>query len=149
MRISYENADIADIDGIFELEKGLINDYETNQDLDFEKIFDWVRNKVETNIVNYKCVFLDRVKVGYFLLLTEGEKLELDGFFIFREFQGKGIGTKVLEYVDSVAKEQNKDVFLCVFAKNDRAINLYLRNGFKIVENINGTRYIMIKSMYS
>lgn len=149
MKLTFKSASIDDIDRIFGLEKKLINDYETNLNLDFEKIFAWVRKKIENNIENYKCIYFNGVKVGYFFLHNEGEKLELDDLFIFEEFQGKGIGTKVLEYVDSIAKEQNKDVFLYVFTKNHRAIKLYLKNGFEIIENIRDSRYIINKHVNS
>lgn len=73
--------------------------------------------------------------------------LELDDFFIFEEFQGTGIGTEVLKYITLIAKEKNKDVFLYVFANNQGAINLYHRNGYKIVKNIADSRYIMSKQV--
>ncbi|WIV11107.1 GNAT family N-acetyltransferase [Proteiniborus sp. MB09-C3] len=149
MELTFKSATTDDVDRIFELEKKLINDYETSLHLDFEKIFDWIRRKIENNIENYECVYFNGVKVGYFFLHNEGEKLELDDFFIFEEFQGKGIGTKVLGYVNSIAKEQNKDVFLYVFTKNYRAISLYLKNGFEIIENIRDSRYIMNKHVNS
>ncbi|WIV11067.1 GNAT family N-acetyltransferase [Proteiniborus sp. MB09-C3] len=149
MELTFKSATTDDVDRIFELEKKLINDHETNLHLDFEKIFNWIRRKIENNIESYECVYFNGVKVGYFFLHNEGEKLELDDFFIFEEFQGKGIGTKVLGYVDSIAKEQNKDVFLYVFTKNHRAISLYLKNGFEIIEIIRDSRYIMNKRVNS
>lgn len=143
MEISYKSAKATDIDKIFELNKKLIEKYETNLSLDFEKIYSWVKRKIENNIESYQCIYFEGNKVGYFYLHNEGEKLELDDFYIFDEFQGRGIGTKALKYIASIAKEENKAVFLYVFAKNQGAINLYLRNEYKIVENISDSRYIM------
>ena len=149
MKIAFGNATSNDVEKIFELNRKLINDYETNLNLDFEKVFTWIRKKIESNIENYQCIYYKGIKAGYFFLHDEGEKLELDDLFIFEEFQGKGIGTKVLEYLASSAKEENKDIFLYVFARNHRAINLYLRNGFEIIENIGDSRYIMNKQINS
>lgn len=129
MEIIYKSAAATDIDKIFELNKKLIEKYETNLSLDFEKIYFWVKRKIENNIESYQCIYFGRNKVGYFYLHNEGEKLELDDFFVFDEFQGRGIGTKVLEHAASIAAEKNKTIFLYVFAKNYGAINLYLRNG--------------------
>lgn len=143
MEITFKSAASSDVDRIFELNKKLINDYETNLNLDFDKIFDWVRRKIENNIEGYKCIYFNGTKAGYFFLHNEGEKLELDDLFVFEEFQGRGIGTKVLEYTHLIAMEQNKDVFLYVFIKNHRAVNLYIRNGFEIVENVHGSRHVM------
>lgn len=143
MEITYKSAAATDIDKIFELNKELIRKYETNLSLDFEKIYSWVKRKIENNIQSYQCIYFGGNKVGYFYLHNEGEKLELDDFFVFDEFQGRGIGTKVLEHTASIAAEKNKAIFLYVFAKNYGAINLYLRNGYKIVEKIADSRYIM------
>lgn len=146
MEITFKNATEEDKDKIFELNKNLIEKYETNLELDFQKIFTWIKKKIQNNIESYMCIYIKGVKVGYFYLHTDGEKLELDDLYIFKEFQGRGIGTEVLKYVDLVSKEKNKDIFLYVFVKNKGAINLYLRNGYKIVENIHDSRYIMEKS---
>lgn len=145
MKITFKNATSNDVERIFQLNSKLINDYEISINFDFEKALNWVRRKIENNIEKYQCVYYEDIKVGYFFLHDEGDKLELDDLFIFEEFQGKGIGTKVLEYVDLVAKEKNKDVFLYVFVKNQGAVNLYLRNGFEVIENIHDSRYIMNK----
>lgn len=143
MRITFKNAANTDIGKIFDLNKNLIEQYETNKNLDFPKVFDWVRKKIEKNIESYNCIYLDEIKTGYYYLHDQGEKLELDDFFVFNEFQSTGIGTKVLNYIYSTAKGRNKDVFLYVFAKNKGAINLYLRNGYKFTKNIGNSRYIM------
>lgn len=147
MDVTIKSATINDIIPIFELNKKLINDYETNTNLSFDKIYDWIKLKIQNNIENYQCVYFNEVKVGYFFLHNEGNKLELDDFYILEKFQSKGIGTKILRYVDSIAKVQNKDVFLYVFSKNKGAINLYLKNGFEITEDIHSSRYVMTKKV--
>ena len=147
MNIRFKNATDIDIDKVFELNKKLVEKYETNLNLDFKKTFIWIRNKIEKNIENYQCIYFEDIKVGYYYLHDEEGKLELDDFFIFDEFQGKGIGTKVLNHIDLIAKEKNKDIFLYVFINNQGAINLYRRNGYKVVKNIADSRYIMSKEV--
>ncbi|HAZ37213.1 MAG TPA: N-acetyltransferase [Clostridiaceae bacterium] len=143
MEITFKNATSNDIDRIVELNRKLIMKYETNLNLDFKRIFDWIKKKAENNIDNYQCVYLGKIKVGYFFLHDKGGELELDDLFIFDEFQGRGIRTYILKYAASIAKGKNKAIFLYVFAKNYGAINLYTRNGYKISENISNSRYIM------
>ncbi|WMM23938.1 GNAT family N-acetyltransferase [Tissierella sp. MB52-C2] len=143
MNITFKDATAVDINKVFELNKKLIEKHETNLSLDFEKIFTWVRNKIEKNIENYQCIYFEDIKVGYYYLHDEDGKLELDDFFIFDEFQGRGIGTEVLKHIGLIAKEKNKDIFLYVFINNQGAINFYHRNGYKIVKNIADSRYIM------
>lgn len=149
MKITFSRASGNDIGKIFDLNKNLIEKYETSKNLNFPKVFAWVREKIEKNIESYNCIYLDEIKTGYYYLHDQDEKLELDDFFVFNEFQGRSIGTKVLNYIYSSAKERNKDVFLYVFAKNQGAINLYLKNGYKVTKNIGNCRYIMTLSVKS
>ena len=99
MEITFRRASGNDIDKIFNLNKNLIKKYETNKNLNFPKIFAWVREKIEKNIESYNCIYLGEIKTGYYYLHDQDEKLELDDFFVFNEFRGTGIGTKVLIYI--------------------------------------------------
>ncbi|MDF2884777.1 MAG: GCN5-related N-acetyltransferase, partial [Clostridiaceae bacterium] len=101
MKITFRRASGNDIDKIFDLNKNLIEKYETNKNLNFPRVFVWVREKIEKNIESYNCIYLDEIKTGYYYLHDQDEKLELDDFFVFNEFQGRGIGTKVLNYIYS------------------------------------------------
>lgn len=143
MEITFDHATANDVEALFGLNKRLIEKYETNLKLDFEKIYSWVKRKLENNIESYQCIYCEGIKVGYFHIHNNGGKLEFDDLYIFDKFQGRGIGTKVLKYVTSIAEEKNKAVFLYVFVKNQGAIKLYLRNRYRIVENIDDSRYIM------
>lgn len=147
MKVTFKNTNIDDIERVFELNRDLIMKYESNPNMEFERVLQWVRNKIESNIENYMCIYAEGNKVGYYYLHEEDGKLEIDDLYIFEEFQGRGIGSIVLEFVDSIAMEEGKEVFLYVFARNEGAIRLYLRKGFKIVENIRDTRYIMNKKV--
>ncbi|HHV28063.1 N-acetyltransferase [Acetivibrio mesophilus] len=52
------------------------------------------------------------------------------GIFVETNSQSKGIGKILLDYI----KEKNKELFLQVYKKNERAVSFYLREGF-IIEN--------------
>ena len=66
--------------------------------------------------------------------------LELDDLYLYPAFQGRGIGTEVLE--KSIA-EADAPIFLYVFRANTRAIRLYERFGFRVTEEVSPTRCIM------
>lgn len=68
--------------------------------------------------------------------------MELDNFYIFPEFQKQGIGTQVLQ---KCIEESQRPIFLYVFQRNTGAVALYQRLGFRIVENIENSRYIMLR----
>ena len=117
----------------------MIDEYEDIQNIDYEKVLKWVYKKIEENIHEYTSIYLDNTLVGYYHFHEDKDKMELDDFYIFSEYQNKGIGSKVL----SELIQTENTIYLYVFVKNVKAIKLYKRFGFKIVEYVNKTRYIM------
>ena len=139
MNLVYKASTKSDIHKIFEFSKNLIDEYEDIQNIDYEKVLKWVYKKIEENIHEYTSIYLDNTLVGYYHFREDKDKMELDDFYIFSEYQNKGIGSKVL----SELIQTDKTIYLYVFVKNIKAIGLYERFGFKIVEHVNKTRYIM------
>lgn len=54
----------------------------------------------------------------------------IEGIFVDSKYQGKGIGTALL----NKAKEIKQQLTLSVYKKNSRAIKFYQKNGFEITE---------------
>ncbi len=54
----------------------------------------------------------------------------IEGIFVAEKMRSKGIGKKLLDFV----KEDNLELTLKVYEKNERAIKFYQREGFKKVE---------------
>lgn len=142
MNLTYEVASKEDIECIYDLCKQLIDDYETIQNIDYDKVLDWVHKKIETCISEYQCVYLDDIKAGYYHFCKSEDMYELDDLYIFSEFQNRGIGTDIIK---KCCSEVDCPVFLYVFIRNERAVSLYKRLGFQIVETIKDSRYIMRK----
>ncbi|MEE1031380.1 MAG: GNAT family N-acetyltransferase [Ruminococcus sp.] len=142
MNLTYTTADVTDITPIYQFCKKLIDTYENLQTIPYDKVLNWVRTKIETNIHEYQCIWLNGQKVGYYHFFQNGEKMELDNFYIFPEFQKQGIGTQVLQ---KCIEESQRPIFLYVFQRNTGAVALYQRLGFRIVENIENSRYIMLR----
>jgi ribosomal protein S18 acetylase RimI-like enzyme len=74
--------------------------------------------------------------LGHFCLLFTGGYVSLWNFHIEPHLRGQGIGRKVLEFIISQLKEQNREK-LCLYVKkdNDKAIKLYESFGFQIIED--------------
>lgn len=140
MELRFAPAEEYDIERIYASNKELIDTYEDIENIDYEKVLQWVLKKIETNIEEYVAVFLDGKKAGYYHFYPSEGKMELDDLYIFPEFRSKGIGTEIIQ---KCIEESDGTIFLYVFAKNVRAIVLYEKLGFKIVKNIRDTRYIM------
>ena len=139
MELVYESAAAADIDRIFDLNNRLICQYEDLQAIDLEKVLAWVRRKITNHIGSYTRILLHGELAGYYRLVPNGVEMELDDFYIFPEFQGRGIGSAVLHHCCDI----DKPIMLYVFTGNHGAIALYRRFGFDISETVDTTRVIM------
>ena len=143
MQITYAQARIEDIDNIYGFCAQLINTYEDKDSVDCETALRWVRRKIQNSIEEYTAVYADGVKVGYYHFFLNGDlEMELDDLYIFPAYQGKGIGTEIIRK----CCEAEDNVVLYAFIKNERAVALYQRMGFKITKTIGNTRCIMRKT---
>lgn len=141
MNITYSRATSSDIAQIYLLCKQLIDAYENVESIDYDKVLKWVQKKIETSINEYTAVYADGKKAGYYhFYKNEDGEYEIDDLYIFDNFQSKGIGTEIIKKCCSSVDEP---VMLYVFINNKRAVSLYKRLGFEIVETIRDSRYIM------
>ena len=139
-RLTYEQATQADAERIFSMSKALIDQYEDIASIDYDKVLQWVRRKIEAQIGEYQRVMMDGSLAGYVHFHPDGERMELDDLYILPEYRGQGIGTAVVE---KCCAETEKPVYLYVFRRNEGAVRLYRRLGFEIVQEVGSSRYIM------
>lgn len=143
MNITYQKATEADIAPIYELCRCLILDYENLETIDYPRVTNWVRKKLEKSIDEYTVIYADGQKAGYYHFFQNVDgQFELDDLYIFPAYQNRGIGSGV---VAKCCASVDAPVMLYVFIKNERAVDLYQRLGFEISETIHGSRYIMRK----
>ena len=100
----------------------------------------WVQRKIETYIEEYQRILFDGELAGYYRFHQDGDKMELDDLYIFPQYRNQQIGTTIIE---KCLLETDLPVYLFVFIKNTKAVELYKRIGFEIVETIQDSRYIM------
>ena len=50
---------------------------------------------------------------------------------VFPEYRGRGVGSGLLSYVESLSGERSKHIFICVSSFNHRARKLYERCGYE------------------
>ena len=76
-------------------------------------------------------VFCDKHQIKGFLSLLSGNYV--GALFVCKDYQGQGIGRKLMEYV----RRHRSSLSLRAYAQNEKALCFYRRLGFKIVsENI-------------
>lgn len=138
--LAFEPAVAEDIQTIFSLSKALIDQYEDVDSIDYEKVLQWVRKKIEKEIASYTRICSQGATVGYYRLHEEKGETELDDFYILPSFRGQGIGTAVLE---KCIYQTKTPMFLYVFKNNVGAIRLYQRMGFAWAKDVGKTRMIL------
>ena len=141
MNIELVETNKESIDEIFNLNKALIDKYENIENINYSYVLGWVKDKVTNYIQEYKTILYESKKAGYVRIIDNGESVEIDDLYIFDEFQNKGIGTYIL--LEIIKDNSGKPIFLYTFIKNERAVKLYQKLGFKVKENIKDSRYIM------
>ena len=141
MNITYQKATADDIEPIYALCEQLINDFEQLESIDYPKVMNWIRKKIENSIDKYTVIYANEQKAGYYhFYKNDDEQFEIDDLYVFTKFQNQGVGSEVIK---KCCASVNAPVVLYVFIDNKRAVSLYKRLGFEIAETIHGSRYIM------
>lgn len=108
------------------------------------KVTKWVRKKIERSISKYTVIYVDDQKAGYYhFFINEDGQYEIDDLYVFPKYQHQGIGSEV---INLCCASVNAPVMLYVFIRNERAVSLYKKLGFEVIETINNSRYIMRNS---
>lgn len=142
-----EKADIKDLEKLKNISKRAVanmhengldlwNDYYPSEELESyinaNKLFVLKDN---TEIISFFALTKDDECSDHFKWNVESNFLFLSMFTINVDFLHKGYGRKTLELLFNKLKEENyKALKLSVYEKNDSAINLYNKMGFKYVE---------------
>lgn len=119
------------LDTIFEYANGLSKKEK-------DKITDYVNQNIDEYLNQYKVIIYDNRVIGGFLIRSHLDGVLLDEIYIENEYRNRGIGKNIIN--DIISK--NNTIYLWVYKKNIKAISLYNKLGFKIIEKTD-TRYFM------
>jgi ribosomal protein S18 acetylase RimI-like enzyme len=85
-----------------------------------------------------RMIEMDGISIGYYCIAysytleNHGRDCFLDEIYIEPLYQRKGIGTKVMEFIETILRKDNfKAIHLIVYDNNKNAFRYYVRNGFK------------------
>lgn len=90
----------------------------------------------------YHVIYLNNIAVGFSKIeLDTPYKNEhdsglakLDRIYLLKEYHGKGLGAKLLEFNIQFSKTKKQNgIWLFTWVENKRAINFYLKEGFTVV----------------
>lgn len=122
-----------DIPRLIQYKKDII--YRYSKDLakdERNKIDEYIITSVNETIKDYNNIIIDDKIIGSVCIKDlENAKL-LDEIYLEKEFRNNGIGTDIIMKV--VKKSNNKNIYLWVYKENIKAVSLYKRLGFKIID---------------
>ena len=105
---------------------------------ELSKIKNFTHKSVKDNIQSYNLVVVNENNVGCFLVRLYKDGYLLDEIYLENAYRNQGIGTSII--LDILKRYSN--VYLWVYKKNHKAIRLYKRLGFNVLDKTE-TRYLM------
>ena len=128
-----------DVDKLIEYKKETVFKYANNlSEEEKNKINNYINNNIPREIKNYCNIVVNDNIVGCLLLIDKEDSKLLDEIYLKKEYRNKGIGTDIIK---NITKENNI-IYLWVYKSNTRAISLYKKLGFSIIQE-EKTRYYM------
>lgn len=139
MNYEFRKATTNDLETLIKYKLNIIFEYATNlSDKDIEEINKYAQEEVANKFAKYKLIEVNGNLVGALLMDTYEDGLLLDELYLENEYRGMGIGTDIIKTI----LYENAIVYLWVYKLNTKAINLYKRLGFEIVDETE-SRYFM------
>ena len=139
MNYKLMKADIDDVSTLIDYKLKNIFDYAENLSLEeIKQINNYVKSNVPKQIDDYKVICINDKKVGCLLVVNKDDGVLLDEIYLEEKYRNKGIGTSIIKKILS----NYNIVYLWVYKLNTRALSLYKKLGFKIIDETE-TRYYM------
>ena len=128
-----------DVNRLIEYKKRTIYEYAKDlSDKEINKINRYIASEVPKLIDVYCNIMVDNKIIGCLLLTNKDDGKLLDEIYLEKVYRNKGIGTEIIRDILS----NNDIVYLWVYKKNDKAISLYRKLGFNVIEETE-SRYYM------
>ena len=94
------------------------------------KIDEYVITSVNEMFKDYYNIIIDDKIIGSILLKDMPQGKLLDEIYLEKDFRNTGIGTDIIRKM----LKKNRNIYLWVYKENEKAISLYNRLGFIIVD---------------
>lgn len=139
MKYSLIAATEENINILIEYKYGNILEYAVDiKDDEKEKIKGYVSKDIPEELDKCQMILVDDKVVGCLIVKPDEEFTLLDEIFIEEEYRNLGIGTDIINNV----LDNNDVVCLWVYKLNEKAIRLYKRLGFEVLEDTKNRYYM-------
>lgn len=102
------------------------------------RINNYVDEHIPVEITDYKIIMCSNDRVGCLLVTKKDDGVILDEIYLEEEYRNKGIGTDIIKNI----LKNNSIVYLWVYKKNIKAISLYKKMEFKIIDETENRYYM-------
>ena len=128
-----------DIGRLIEYKKRTIYKYAKDLSNDeIDRINSYVENNLTKLLNNYFNIIVDDKIIGCLLLIKKNDGKLLDELYLEKNYRNKSIGSSIIKNII----EKNDIIYLWVYKDNIKAISLYKRLGFNVIEETE-SRYYM------
>ena len=114
---------------------------EWNENIQLEYYKEEIKRKIENNFI----IKYDEKDIGWLEYEIFKEYIFIKKIHILTKYQGKGIGTKIINEIIKYCEKNNLDIYLDVFQYNEKGLNYYKKLGFKKYTESNLFNSLMYK----
>ncbi len=105
---------------------------------EMNRIKNYVNTQVTSEIDNFQLIMVNNKIIGCLLVISKENGVLLDTIYIVKEYRNLGIGTDIIKKV----LKTHKNIYLWVYKENHKAVELYQKLRFEIIEETE-SRYYM------
>lgn len=139
MKYSLVDASIDDIDYLKQAKSNIIYTYANNLTEEEKiKINNYIDTSIPKELKEYKIILFDNKTIGCLLIKKQDDGVLLDEIYLEESYRSLGIGTEIIKNILDI----NNIVYLWVYKENKKAVSLYKRLSFIIIDETE-SRYYM------
>ena len=142
MKYSLVDASIDDIDYLKQAKSNIIYTYANNlTEEEKNEINNYIDTSIPKELKEYKIILFNNKTIGCLLIKKQDNGVLLDEIYLEESYRSLGIGTEIIKNILDI----NNIVYLWVYKENKKAVSLYKRLNFIIVDETESRYYMKYK----
>lgn len=142
MKYSLVDASIDDIDYLKQAKSNIIYTYANNlTEEEKNEINNYIDTSIPKELKEYKIILFNNKAIGCLLIKKQDDGVLLDEIYLEESYRSLGIGTEIIKNILDI----NNIVYLWVYKENKKAVSLYKRLNFIIVDETESRYYMKYK----